>query len=260
MSKILTPDDLLSALDIETPEEIDLLAIADYCGLTVIEKPLEGMEASLVGANGKGIITIKASSPNKRKRFSIGHEIGHWIIDKGRAAKLCKAPESLSSWSSVNPEQRANRFASDLVLPRSMLAPRLKDASVDIRTIESLSDTFNTSLMATTIKVVELGVKPACLVFSKCGEIKWNLKGPEVPKYLNLRPRIHASTLSHDLLKSDPGNKKSAESIDLDSWFENDRCEGHLITESAVVTAPGCVLTVLWWKDESFILGEDSEY
>lgn len=76
---------LLIELGIEAPREIDLEAIAWDAGAEVRFASLDSCEARIIGYGNRAIITVEESSIPTRKRFSIGHELGHWKYHRGRS-------------------------------------------------------------------------------------------------------------------------------------------------------------------------------
>ena len=115
-TKLYRPNELLRELGITEPEEIELDVIAQYVGATVVAEPLTGAEARLVGTCDKAIITINANSALPRRRFSVGHELGHWMHDRGRPQFSCGAGVQNASFLGSDPESLANRYATELLL------------------------------------------------------------------------------------------------------------------------------------------------
>jgi Zn-dependent peptidase ImmA (M78 family) len=116
---------LLQELGVIEPDDIDINAIAQHCGATVLYKPLEGCAARIAGNEDRAIITVDSNSRSERQRFSVGHELGHWMFDRGKVSLIsCKESVFLKEWSKHNPETRANRYASDLLMPVTMFKPR----------------------------------------------------------------------------------------------------------------------------------------
>jgi Zn-dependent peptidase ImmA (M78 family) len=76
------PERVLSKLGITDPKDLDIEAIAYACGATILYEPLTGCEATIVGHEDKAIITVNRNSHRGRRRFSAGHELGHWMNDR----------------------------------------------------------------------------------------------------------------------------------------------------------------------------------
>ena len=164
--------DLLRELGITEPDEIDVPAIAFHCGAMVIERPLTGCEARIIGVSDRAIITVNAHSIASRKRFSAAHELGHWMRDAGKVAFGCN-PDAALGKDDFNPETRANRYASDLLLPKFMFVPLAARKPMTFATVEDLARTFETSLTATGIRLVEHGSFPAMLICSDVRGVRW---------------------------------------------------------------------------------------
>src|SRR2546428_330054 len=137
-----SPSSLLSELGITEPSDIKVEPIAQYCGATILYEPLEGCEARIIGYGDRAIITVNSASPLGRRRFSAAHELGHWMRDRGSVAFACDAPVLISEWGDENPEVRANRYAVDLLLPQSMVRPRVKAQAIALDTARGLAKNF----------------------------------------------------------------------------------------------------------------------
>ena len=112
------PTELLAELGITEPNELEIEVIAQYCEATVVYKPLKGCAARITGNSDRAIITIDSQSRRERQRFSAAHELGHWMFDRGQVSYLsCEEAVFIQQWSKFNPETRANRYASDLLMP-----------------------------------------------------------------------------------------------------------------------------------------------
>ena len=238
---------LLKNLGISEPEEIDIEAIAQYCGATVTYGRLTGSEARIVGAEHKAIITVNRSTSRGRERFSAAHELAHWLRDAGDVALLCNPDGAFEDSTGTNRETRANDYAADLLLPTFMFKPRAKKCSMTLQTVSVLADTFTTSLTATAIRLVQFGSYPAVVVVSDAERIKWFRRGPDVPA--SLWPHAPGSkTFAYDVAraKADSG----ADYVYVDEWFSG-ATERHRIYEDSRRLTDELVVSILWWTDES---------
>lgn len=114
---------LLKSLGVEHPEEIDLEAIAWHLGvLSVKVRTLDGCEARIVGRGNHAIISVDPRAIPRRRRFSIAHELGHWVFHRGKT-RICRPEDIQERSNGAAIEQEANRFAADLLLPRYLLQP-----------------------------------------------------------------------------------------------------------------------------------------
>jgi Zn-dependent peptidase ImmA (M78 family) len=104
------------------------------------------MRCSHHGDKDRAIITIDEDCPRPRQRFSAGHELGHWMKDRGQVAFQCQDKTFVKEWSAENPETRANRYASDLLLPGKMFRASASKRPIIFETVKDLSKLFCTSL------------------------------------------------------------------------------------------------------------------
>lgn len=160
---------LLEHLGISRPEEIDVEAIAAFCGAIVRYEVLKSSEARIVGFGDKAIITVNGSSSRGHQRFSVGHELGHWLLDRGRVAFECDTKVMAAEWTGNSRERLANRYAADLLLPTWMFCPRVRSKPITFATVEELASVFEMSLTATAIRLVEHGPLPAMVVCWEAG-------------------------------------------------------------------------------------------
>lgn len=160
-----TPVELiLKRLGITEPQEIDLEAIAWDLAVRVRYRPLSGCEARIIGTTDQAIITVNSRSSHRRRRFSIGHELGHWHYDRGRVL-LCQAEEiGRVGTGALSRERAADRFASSLLMPDYILRPIARAyPKADFQTVRAMADIFDTSSTATAIRLTEGGCFPLCL-------------------------------------------------------------------------------------------------
>src|SRR5690348_15069164 len=100
----LEPNQILADLGIRDPEDLDIEAIAEYCRASIRYRPLAGHEARILGYQDRAIITVNSDSPRGRQRFSAGHELGHWMRDRGQIAFQCQSAHFTKNWATSNPE------------------------------------------------------------------------------------------------------------------------------------------------------------
>jgi len=245
--------ELLDELGITEPADIDLEAIAEHCGATIVYEKLEGCEARIIGYGDRAIITVSSDSISPRQRFSGGHELGHWVYDKGKNVFNCKEAALTSEWFEFNPEQRANRFSADLLLPEFMFIPRAKDMPITFYTVERLTDDFHTSLTATAIRLVQFGSFPAMLVWHNKNGLKRFVRGPAVSESLWPKKSLESDTMAIEVL-NESGKKPGPIDVSASAWFDHPEAHRYVIREDTRRITSDLVLTILWWKDERQLL------
>jgi hypothetical protein len=250
---------LLEELGITTPDEIDIEAIAFHCQATVRYRPLTGCAARIVGNGHTAIITVNSDSPRTRQRFSAAHELGHWMHDRGKASFGCQESQFVREWQRHNPESRANSYAGDLLLPLALFKPRAASfKTMTLDAVKSLAETFNTSLTATAIRLVEYGPFSTMLAcFSDAGR-EWFVRGSGVPERLWPPHNPPSGTYAFDLFKR-PRERELTGEVQANAWFDHPLAARHYIHEHSLRTSYGDVLALLWWKNEQMLI-EIDEY
>lgn len=253
-----SPEELLAELAIDSPSDIDIEAIAQYCKATVIYEPMEGCEARILGVGDRAVITVNELSSRERQRFSAGHELGHWMHDRGRASFMCDDKVFHREWSSRNPEARANGYSANLLLPLSMFTPRARDREITFATARELAADFETSLTATAIRLVEHGSFPSMVVCNGSRGRLWFKRGPSIPESLWPTDRVGPSTVAFDVLR---GERSPGKAVDVraSAWFDQEDAESYWIREDAVRVAPDTVLSLIWWADEQQLIDLESD-
>ena len=253
-----SPASILEELGIREPADIRIEAIAQYCGATILYQPLQGAEARILGYGDKAIITVNNAASPGRRRFSGGHELGHWMCDRRKIAFSCSEKMLAREWADDNPEVRANQFAAELLLPETMFRPRAKNREMTFVTVGDLANAFTTSLTATAIRLVEFGSFPAALVCSDRERRRWFKRGPDVPKVLWPHDRVSPRTVAYDVLE---GKTRSPgpEEVCADGWFGHHAAHRYAIWEDTVRITEEYVLSLLWWKDEQELLDLDED-
>lgn len=254
MTLYRAPTVLLKELGISEPREINIEAIAQHCGATIIYQPLEGCAARIIGHGDRAIITVDSRTKRPRQRFSAAHELGHWSWDRGKVGFACTEQIFNTEWNALNPEQRANQYAADLLLPEFLFIPRAARKEMTFTTVEELARDFETSMTATAIRLVRHGSFPAMLIWSEHGERKWFIRGPDLPTVLWPREQPRRDTIAYDLFEGKIVSKRPLE-IYADSWIDHAGARSYSVVEDSIKVGQDQVLTLLWWKDERSLLG-----
>ena len=157
--KILEENGLLDA-------PVDVYKLADKLSILVTESDPE--DENLSGALIRGQsskVLINSKHPETRRRFTLGHEIGHYLIhpnqanfvdgsQKGQVQVLFRR----GGGSSSEMEREANRFAAALLMPPSLLKKEIaKFTDEQDQLLMHLSDIFDVSKEAMGYRLLDLG-------------------------------------------------------------------------------------------------------
>jgi hypothetical protein len=252
-----TPAEILTDLGIREPKDLDIEAIAVHCGALIRYKPLSGCEARIMGLDDSAIITINANSSPERQRFSGGHELGHWMRDRGTATFQCNEQMFVREWSEDNPEKRANRFAADLLLPAKMFRHLSKDLPTTFASVEKLAAIFKMSISATAIRLVEYGSYPAMLICSSAAGRQWYVASSTVNgKLWPVDSPGHSTQAVALLLGRNPG--LGPQDKRADQWIKNFRADQYWVKEDSQLWINQSVLSLIWWEDESQLIDQEN--
>jgi len=243
----------LLELGIFDPSAIDLEAIAWDEGVRVQYKDLVGCEARLVGCNDRAIITIRRGSDPRRKRFSLAHELGHWNYHRGRSFE-CRVDDWVEGYNSKPTEEKeADQYASELLMPAYMFGPlakQIKRPTFD--GVRELAETFNTSLTATAIRLVNMNVWPLVLVsHSKNGRI-WFSRSKDVLERWFPQKELSQDSMAFDMLFGSE-ERVRPQKITADTWFDNREAERYDIIEDALRISDNQVLCLLWLENDEML-------
>lgn len=244
-------------LGITEPGSIDVEAIAWDEGVRVQYDDLSGCEARLVGFGDRGIVTIRKGSDERRKRFSLAHELGHWNYHRGRSF-ACRADDWVAGYSTKPTEEReADGYAADLLMPAYMFKPlsrAIKRPTFD--GIQDLADQFRTSLTATAIRLVDINVWPLLLVCHSAQGRVWFKRSKDIPDRWFPQKELDDDSIAFDRLF---GNKDRIRSqkINADAWFDRREANRFEIVEDSIRISSSQVLTLLWLENDDMLEEKD---
>lgn len=149
---------------------VDVLAIARYLEIGVVAQPLEdAVSGMLIVRSGRAAIGVNEEHHPHRQRFTIAHEIGHYLLHRETGnlfvdSTLTFYRDDSSADGVYQQEIEANAFAAALLMPAGILKKALDDREIDLydeRTVWKLASTFGVSQQALTIRLVKLGLVSA---------------------------------------------------------------------------------------------------
>ena len=249
----MTPAErLLRELGITEPAEIDLEAIAFHVGVRVRKRALTGCEAHILGCADRAIITVNKNSPPRRRRFSIAHELGHWCHHRGKTL-ICRADE-YHPRDDMSPEKVADSYAADLLMPRYLFHTSARQyARLNFEVVEKLGDVFETSLTATTIRLIEFDHTPALVISHSPTGRNWFARAPSVPRRWFPRDDLDPDSFAFGILFGDQADDRTPRKIGADAWFDRSEAERYIVYQQTVSIAKSEILTLVLITDEKML-------
>lgn len=258
MTTTTAAEGLLLELGISEPEDLDLDAIAWHVGVKVNYRKLDGCEARIIGNGDRAIVTVHDGLHERRKRFSLGHELGHWHHHRGRSF-ICR-PEDIGSDRKDTPpaEREADRYAADLLLPWFLFRPLARQAkSPSFDLVKELAEAFKTSLTATSIRLVDSNAFPIMLLCHAREGRKWFKRAKDVPDRWFPRQDLDADSYAFDVLFGKQGDHKPVK-MGADAWFDRSDADRYELLEQTVKVGTNEILTMLTFTDTAMLEERDS--
>jgi len=205
--------------------EIPMELIAAGLGATVIEKPMPYADGRIVFGNRKTIITINSEIEYLgKKRFTLGHEIGHLCMHKEHFLLHNDTDATLEYFKSGNQETEANEFASELIMPEKHFKEISDDYEFGPELLRYLADQFKSSITSVAYRYFKYGSHPICLVYSYADKVKYWMRPNQYDHFIkdctNLTPP--SDSVAAEFFKTGKiySKKESKQPIWKSTWFE----------------------------------------
>jgi hypothetical protein len=190
------------------------------------------------------------------QRFSIGHELGHYLLE-GHPEQLFPNGDGVhvsqaGFVSMVLHEREADHFASGLLMPDGPFRSVLRRAPEGLEGIETLAEKCLTSVTATAIRYAKKTSVPAAVIVSTNGKVDFAFLSGEMKEFPGITwirkgDPLPPSSISNRFAKADDNirlGRRETDDIDLDEWLGGRR--GIQAKEEVLgLGAYGKVLTVL---------------
>lgn len=149
------------------------------------EAVLDGLEGGLIVPENKanGAILVHADRPETRKRYTIAHEIGHYVNPNHRASspegfRCSRKDMAIHSAKAgdrhAKMEAEANQFAAELLMPDSYIKSFMRRrVGADLEHVIAMAEWFEVSKEAAARRYISKLDTPAAIVFSCNGTIRY---------------------------------------------------------------------------------------
>lgn len=212
---------LLIGFGIEKPNQIDLEAIAYALGADTQYFEMDGCEARIMGFKDRAIITVDNRTGEKRARFSLAHEIGHWQEHRGQTLFCTKENIGSAKDSAPAKERQADSYAAGLLMPRYMFAPLARDfQSPSFCSIDELASEFNASRRAAAIRFIEMDVTPSLLICHGPNGRKWFKWSRGWPQHWFPKPELDHNSDAFDLVYGKCSENRRRNSCPAETYFD----------------------------------------
>lgn len=149
-----------------TGAPVDVAQIARGLNIAVRRTPSEDdLSGFLLRQSGQVIIGVNTLHHPNRQRFTIAHELGHFVLHQHDEVHIDRAVVKLrdrASSKGEDPEEvEANGFAAELLMPEEFISEDLARLTftdlLDDRGMQQLAKRYQVSVQAMTNRLVSLG-------------------------------------------------------------------------------------------------------
>ena len=210
------------------------------------EAPLTSLEAALVTTpeRGCGKILLNSNSSRQRRRFSLGHELLHFLNqchEQTSSDGFHCSRADMRAWSStesrhVRQEAEANTFAIELLVPRSRLKPLLRSPP-DLEKVLKIADEFDISKEAAARRYVQLHADCMAVVFTKDRRFTYAERGRGFP-FIEIRQDEECT-----IARVAAGAISEVDEVDASDWFAGN--QDAQLTAQTLGQAQGYAITLL---------------
>jgi len=245
----------------------------DLLGISVHEQPsnVQGSSGMLMRHGNEFAISYATHIQSEGfRRFSIAHELGHYLL-AGHVEALFESSDVHESHagfvSNSRYEREADDFAAGLLMPSFLFRKSIQQLDDGLGAIEALANNYKASLTAAAIRYVELTDSCSVVVQSLGRTVEWAAMSDSFREIQGLDWIKKGASLSTEAptyaFNNDSNNilqsKSTEESVNLQSWF-NGSFDIEITEEIKGMGSFGRTLTVLT-LDETDLEGllEDEE-
>lgn len=225
------------------PGHIDPMVTARALGIEVAYGNLPGATARIfrIGREAARIRVSDAIVHPGRLRFSIAHELGHFVLGHS-------VPGVEGDYRDDDVEREADAFAVEHLTPEAMVRAHCQLSPVDLRRTRAIAERFQTSPVAAALRLVELSRERCAAVYCEHGRVKWSRPSRTFRYRIPHSWQPPAPSVTRDLCTT-ATVPLEARSVPARTWIPYVRDEHATVIEHAeLVPEPGWggVLSLLW--------------
>jgi Zn-dependent peptidase ImmA (M78 family) len=254
-------DQLISQLEINDADDIDIEAIAMTQNALVIHGGLKGAEARLARSRKLNFIRVNTAIPEPgRRRFAIAHELGHLLLQQNSQLALCSDKNLMPFYTNSPDELEASVFGATLLMPAKFFEPLCRPETPSLEHISELSERFQVTLTAAATRFMRFCPHRCCLVISAEGKVRYHRKTDDFGYFIAPRESLSSSTYAADIFKG-THVPQGMHAVQATAWLTGKHIDSSktILEESIPMPSYGSVLTLLWIdKDiDRYVTGED---
>lgn len=226
-------------------EPVDLDELARGLNLYVQDVSMAGSEGCLLTDGEVGTILINRNiASDARRRFTLAHEIAHFILHRHKPI-FEDSKNTLAFSASSQTEIDANVFAAMLLMPRSLLPPRFSAEKPSLAQADILAKRFGVSLQAALRRIVGESSWRCAMVVSRDNAVWWSAASPWFNGYIGGGTSPHQHTIARTLLELDYSTE-DATIMPAELWVQGALAEEEAkVREESRRTSAGYVYSLI---------------
>jgi len=249
----IAAQNILNEFGIENPNDFSIVELIHARDIILEKKNITNSDGRIVFGNKKTKISVNTNIKNEgRRRFTLAHELGHFELHHNKNTHLEDNALTLDYFKKGNQEYEANRFATELLMPRDHFIAYTHGKIFSPDLLRNISDYFQTSITSVAFRYLELGPHPIFLFYCKDKKVVY-WKNSEnyfrkVKDITRLPPPDDSVAMEYYRDGVIYRKEESAQEIQKSTWFETDEAdsEDKYYEYAIVTTAYNTVLSVVW--------------
>lgn len=144
-------------LDSRGKLDIESFIKRNYPNIELVMMPLESnVSGELMYHNGKWKMIINTKHPLTRQRFTMSHELGHYVSHRQKSNKFTDSLFYRKNENKDSIEYQADKFAAEILMPEQYVRSEIKEGILDV---DELAEIFGVSGQAMLNRLKDLKYK-----------------------------------------------------------------------------------------------------
>lgn len=152
-------EEILNSLNIKNVP-VPIKDIAEQMGIQISQAPSKDFSGLLIRKNGRSLMGINSDESEERQRFTMAHELGHYIFHQGKRT-FVEYRDNKEGLVRDLKEIHANMFAAAILMPKESLEKDVQKITKDAlqeEHVEFLAKKYGVSEKAMNFRLMNLNL------------------------------------------------------------------------------------------------------